>query len=161
MCSFSCMKTPMDSQWHRGPSTRHFNPRPLAQVGTTMSRFLTAKGLSAKTRRASNTHLRAATRTGQPKGKLELRPASFHGIENHEPTCSRIPTGRRASEMGSRWVQAIRPIRREARNLPDLPAIQRRTLPPMRMLHAAQDPAFNRSLPAAQMVTGCVDTQAG
>jgi hypothetical protein len=63
--------------------------------------------------------------------------------------------------MGSRWVQAIGPICGEARNLPHLPAIQRRTVPPMRMLDATQNPAFNRSLSTGQMVTSCVDTQAG
>jgi hypothetical protein len=34
-------------------------------------------------------------------------------------------------------------------------------VPAMRMLDATQDPAFNRPLPAAQMVTSGVDTQAG
>jgi hypothetical protein len=34
-------------------------------------------------------------------------------------------------------------------------------MPPMRMLDATQNPAFNRSLSTGQMVTSCVDTQAG
>ena len=60
--------------------------------------------------------------------------------------------------MGSRWVQAIGPICRAARNLPHLPAIQRRTVPAMRMRDATQDPAFNRPLSTWKMVTSCVDT---